>query len=187
MSLLWTDFCNSEWRDWRGSGRITDRLQDPEFLAEFLKARHLAAPVPPLPTDMEALLALRSFLRRMGQTLAEGRVPADEDRQLINNVMSAGPVFRQLSASEEGHRLDLVPLHQGWPSVMAEIAASFAQTLARGESNRVRICDNPDCMWIFYDDTRNRTKRFCDDKLCGNLMKVRRFRAKQKGQETTAP
>jgi predicted RNA-binding Zn ribbon-like protein len=64
---------------------------------------------------------------------------------------------------------------------MAEIAASFARTLADGEKSRLRICDNPDCLWVYYDDTRNRSKRYCDDKMCGNLLKVRRFRARQKG------
>ncbi|WP_141639042.1 CGNR zinc finger domain-containing protein, partial [Paenibacillus riograndensis] len=39
---------------------------------------------------------------------------------------------------------------------------------------------NPDCLWVYYDDTRNRSKRYCDDKMCGNLMKVRRFRARKK-------
>ncbi|UOK61501.1 CGNR zinc finger domain-containing protein [Paenibacillus sp. OVF10] len=35
---------------------------------------------------------------------------------------------------------------------------------------------------MFYDDTRSRTQKYCDDKMCGNLMKVRRFRAKRKSQ-----
>jgi len=36
------------------------------------------------------------------------------------------------------------------------------------------------------DDTRNRSKRYCDDKLCGNLTKVRRFRARKKAEATAA-
>ncbi|MDT3426149.1 putative RNA-binding Zn ribbon-like protein [Paenibacillus forsythiae] len=49
--------------------------------------------------------------------------------------------------------------------------------------SRFRICDNPDCRWAYYDDTRNRSKRYCDDKACGNLMKVRRFRARKKAKQ----
>ena len=60
-----------------------------------------------------------------------------------------------------------------------EIAGSFAQATQQGELSRFRICTNPDCLWVYYDDTRNRSKRYCDDKMCGNLMKVRRFRAKK--------
>ncbi|MNW66741.1 CGNR zinc finger [compost metagenome] len=63
---------------------------------------------------------------------------------------------------------------------MAEIASSFAAALVEKETSRFRICENPDCLWVYYDDTRNRSKRYCDDKLCGNLMKVRRFRARKK-------
>jgi predicted RNA-binding Zn ribbon-like protein len=42
--------------------------------------------------------------------------------------------------------------------------------------------ENADCLWVYYDDTRNRSKRYCDDKACGNLMKVRRFRARKKAE-----
>jgi predicted RNA-binding Zn ribbon-like protein len=42
---------------------------------------------------------------------------------------------------------------------------------------RVRACDNPDCRWLFLDTSKNRTRRWCDMKLCGNRMKARRFKA----------
>ncbi len=62
---------------------------------------------------------------------------------------------------------------------MAEIVSDFVHTVLDRDIHRIRICDNPDCRWVFYDDTRSRTKRYCEDKTCGNLMKVRRFRAKK--------
>lgn len=180
MSKLWTDFCNSKWHDWRGSGKSTDHLDNPAYLTKFLSSVQLSAPVPPGAAELEALKALRDRLRRLAQGLEAGTLPGPDDLQTLNAAMAAGPVYRQLTTLEQGYRLELHPAQPGWPAVMAEIAASFAQTLADGEASRVRICDNPDCLWVFCDDTRNRTKRFCDDKLCGNLMKVRRFRAKQK-------
>ncbi|URJ62468.3 CGNR zinc finger domain-containing protein [Paenibacillus polymyxa] len=64
--------------------------------------------------------------------------------------------------------------------VVAEVVADFAQAFVSSGGSRIRICDNTDCRWVFYDDTRNRSKRFCDDKMCGNLMKVRRFRERKK-------
>ncbi|MCL6580471.1 MAG: CGNR zinc finger domain-containing protein [Firmicutes bacterium] len=41
-----------------------------------------------------------------------------------------------------------------------------------------KVCANADCGWLFYDDSRNRSRRWCDGRYCGNLIKVRRFRAK---------
>ncbi|MNI89783.1 CGNR zinc finger [compost metagenome] len=74
-------------------------------------------------------------------------------------------------------------MRDDWTQVMAEVAASLAKTLIDGEIGRIRVCDNPDCRWVFYDDTRNRTKKYCEDKTCGNLMKVRRFRARKKQEQ----
>ncbi len=63
---------------------------------------------------------------------------------------------------------------------MAAIAASFASVLVRGDRARVKICANPDCGWVLYDESRNRTRRWCDVKECGNLIKVRLFRARRR-------
>lgn len=180
VELLWTDLLNSQWHDWRGSGQSEDRLDRPDWLPKVLAARGVPAPPLVTPEVLAELRELRQVLRHMTEALMTGGAPDIADVQALNRAMAGGPVARQLAKSAGGYRLDLVPVEQGWPQVIAQIAASFAQTLAEGESARLRVCDNPDCRWFFYDDTRNRTKRFCDDKTCGNLMKVRRFRARQK-------
>jgi predicted RNA-binding Zn ribbon-like protein len=43
----------------------------------------------------------------------------------------------------------------------------------------VRLCADASCAWLFLDTTRNRTRRWCDMKECGNRNKVRRFREAQ--------
>ena len=76
-------------------------------------------------------------------------------------------------------RARLVPKKPGLHAVLFEIASSFAAFLVEGDPDRLKLCDNPDCQWVFYDTTRRRTRRWCED-ACGNLMKVRRFRAKKR-------
>ena len=46
----------------------------------------------------------------------------------------------------------------------------------------VRICGADDCLWIFLDTSKNRTRRWCDMKQCGNRMKARRFYERQKDE-----
>lgn len=180
MNLIWADFLNSEWRDWRGSGYSEDRLDNPEWIPKLLKAAGLSAPVPPGPDDLAALKACRAALRAMAETLAGGGTLSQDHLDLLNRYMAGGPVTRRVAPVEAGLQVEQVPLRQDWSQVMAEMVAAFAATVTAGEGARIRICDNNDCRWVFYDDTRNRTKRFCDDKMCGNLIKVRRFRARQK-------
>ena len=76
-------------------------------------------------------------------------------------------------------RLRLVPTRQGLDAVLLAIVESFASFVVSGEPERLKLCENPDCRWVFYDTTRSRTRRWCAD-TCGNLMKVRDFRARQK-------
>lgn len=183
MNLLWTDFLNSHWHDWRGSGRSEDRLDNAEWLESFLQIWNLTAPIPPSPEELQELKHLRHFLHQSAEKLAKNILPSQELLNELNGVLSKGPVVRVLRHADFDQNLEIEwrPLHSNWSQIMAEIGFSFADTLAKGEALRIRFCDNPDCLWVFYDDTRNRSKRYCDDKLCGNLMKVRRFRSRKKG------
>src|SRR5207244_1417681 len=79
----------------------------------------------------------------------------------------------------EKFELEMVPLARDWRWVMAEIAASFADLLAKHDSKRLKICENPNCRWIFYDESKSRTRRWCTNNKCANLWKVRRFRARK--------
>lgn len=183
MDLLWTDFLNSMWHDWRGSGRSEDRLEKPAWLERFTATWNLNAPLPLQPEELDALKKLRTLLGRMAENVVAGFPLHPDDLQQLNQAMARSPVTRQLVRTDGKYRLELVPLRQDWVHAMADIAASFALTLAEGDDGRIRICDNPHCRWVFIDSTRNRSKRFCDDKLCGNLMKVRRFRARKQSSD----
>jgi predicted RNA-binding Zn ribbon-like protein len=48
------------------------------------------------------------------------------------------------------------------------------------DMHRLRVCENPECRWLFLDTSKNHTRRWCDMKVCGNRMKARRFKAQHK-------
>ncbi|CAH0120873.1 MULTISPECIES: ABATE domain-containing protein [unclassified Paenibacillus] len=181
--MLWVDFLNSEWHDWRGSGRYEDRLDQPAVVEQLLKEHGLPSIPSPGAEEMAELKLLRFAMREMVKAIVRGQEPELEALELLNRMMARGPVIRRIVRTDERFRLEQTAERADWAHTMAEIAASFARTLAEGETSRIRICDNPDCKWIYYDDTRNRSKRYCDDKACGNLLKVRRFRARQKASK----
>lgn len=187
METLWSDFLNSEWHDWKGSGYSEDRLDQEKWQTYYLNQWQLKAQVPADEETVGAMRQFRSRLHEMSVRCAAGREVTAEDVGELNCILEQGPVKRK--AKLEGGKLEigLNPVREDWQQVMAEVAASFLRSLIEGEGSRIRICDNPDCRWIFYDDTRNRTKKYCDDKMCGNLMKVRRFRAKKKQEQSRAP
>lgn len=180
MDLLWTDFLNSMWHDWRGSGRSEDRLYNPEWLEEFTKEWQLHSPIPAKPDEFKQLLQLRELIDRMSAALKEGKSLTEEDIEKLNEIMKAGKLERHLVRDNEKYKVVMSPIKDdSWKQTMSDIAASFADTISDGDALRIRRCANPDCKWIFYDSTRNKSKIYCDNSLCGNLMKVRKFRAKK--------
>ncbi|MBW5447062.1 hypothetical protein GE107_13415 [Cohnella sp. CFH 77786] len=178
--MLWDDFLNSDYHDWRGGGKSEDRLDKPAWRTRWLVEHKLPDPGPPTKEELEALKRLRGELLLLVRQLIAGRPAESGDLERLNQILAEGPVTRRIAKTGSGLRMESVPVRSDWPGIQAEIAASFCRMLAEGEPTRLRICDNPDCLWVYYDDTRNRSKRFCDDKMCGNLMKVRRFRARRK-------
>ncbi|OMF05589.1 hypothetical protein BK129_16600 [Paenibacillus amylolyticus] len=182
MDRLWTDFVNSDYHDWRGGDRSEDRLGQASWQQDFLERWQLNASVPASPEDELSMRNFRNELMALGARLSSGTSLTDIEKQWLNGIMEAGHVRRKLNTIDQELKLQLVAVEAHWHQVMAEVAADFAMTLVEGEGGRIRICDNSDCRWMFYDDTRSRTQKYCDDKMCGNLMKVRRFRAKRKSQ-----
>jgi predicted RNA-binding Zn ribbon-like protein len=63
---------------------------------------------------------------------------------------------------------------------LAPIAWSMTELLVSPELARVHLCEADDCGWLFVDGSRPGSRRWCDMSDCGNLAKVRRFRARKR-------
>jgi predicted RNA-binding Zn ribbon-like protein len=53
------------------------------------------------------------------------------------------------------------------------LAASAMTLLFRGPLDRIRAC--PTCDWLFLDQSRNRSRKWCDMETCGNRAKAERL------------
>lgn len=181
MDPLWLELLNSNWHDYLGSGRSEDRLDSPRWLEAFLARWELAPSEVATDESREALRSLRSQLQGMVAILRGGEPPRDEDLEALNSFLAAGPLVCRVERDQGACQLRLVPVERTLNAVVSEIAASFAEVLVEGDARRIKICENPDCKWVFYDRSRNRTRRWCEGPTgCGNLLKVRRFRARRK-------
>lgn len=71
------------------------------------------------------------------------------------------------------------------------MAAHFAMGLAwlvvAGEASRVRSCESPTCQQVFVDFSRNRSRRYCDSRTCGNRLHVAAYRARKHAPEASGP
>src|SRR5947209_10793277 len=178
MDTICLDFINSEFRDFRGRW-VRDDLQQPGWLEQFLVKWGLQVDRPPDAATLTTLVALRTLLRSMIESLVEGQI-ADYDQASLNAVLLKMPLSRRLAKDTGGYRLEMVPLKKDWDWVQAEVCASFAHLLAYRDPRRLKICANPNCRWVFYDESKSRTRLYCSPDKCANLLKARRFRVRHK-------
>lgn len=81
-----------------------------------------------------------------------------------------------------GNQIVAVPLAEDWNSVAVEIVRSALAVLTPRNASRVKVCANPDCSWMFYDESQRRNRRWCQTNVCGNMVRVREYRRRQIGE-----
>jgi predicted RNA-binding Zn ribbon-like protein len=174
--FAWLDLANS--LEWNGYGKVTDHLKDSTWAAHIVKHWNLATTLP-RPIPLAQLIALRVLLRRMAEKLFAGEGIDERDLSAVNSYLKV-PVRLKLFQHQNGVQSELVPLRPGWPWILSRIAASFAEMLAINRPDRLKYCPNEGCRWIFYDRTKANTRRWCNDRTCGNRDRVRRSRVRQR-------
>ena len=182
MDLLFVDLVNSEWYD--GHGNLEDRLLDQGWRAAFLDRWGLRRYGPLDRQAVADLGRLRAVLRDLTERLAAGARPTSRQLAEMNAVLARAPVRLELRSTGTGYAVASVPAEGGHPhqQLLAEVARSAAGFLAGEDLGRLKVCDNQGCRWAFYDESRNRSRRWCQSTACGNRFKVRRFRERQRRQ-----
>ena len=66
-----------------------------------------------------------------------------------------------------------------WP-----VTLSATGLLTSGELERVKECPHEEggCGWLFYDASKNRSRRWCDMAGCGSRVKMRRMYARRRSE-----
>ena len=150
--------------------------------AEARRLRQEAAKAPAAARDaLAAAIALREALYRTIAAAAAGHKPTPSDLAQINAHVEASFAGAHLEPSKG--RLALAfdaPRHSRLAEhILTPVVRAAVDLLTSGALARVRLCADASCGWLFLDTTRNRTRRWCDMKECGNRNKVRRFREAQ--------
>lgn len=124
---------------------------------------------------------LRDAVYNIFRAIGTQRAPATTDLDIVNKywksasihraVAHVGGKFHRAWVMDEGDELER-PL---WP-----VAASAEELLTGGELTLVRECGSEKCSWLFLDHSRNKSRRWCDMKTCGNRAKAKRHYEKSK-------
>jgi predicted RNA-binding Zn ribbon-like protein len=73
----------------------------------------------------------------------------------------------------------LEPDAAGVDGALATLLGAVATSVADGSWPRFKACPRGCCQWVFYDNSKNRSARWCNMASCGNVEKARRHRKRQ--------
>jgi predicted RNA-binding Zn ribbon-like protein len=126
-------------------------------------------------TSLRTAISYRESLYRVFSALAQGTAVPPGDLQQINHLALRAMVHRRLVRVDDGYRWEWNPnARLMLDRILWPIALSATQLLTSSQLSTVRMCEAPDCAWLFLDQSRNRSRRWCDMKVCGNRQKARR-------------
>jgi len=127
-------------------------------------------------------IAIRETLYRVFHAVASGGAPADDDLAELNRALKETPARSALQRAGTGFGWRVEPTRAaGAPALLAPALWSAGDLLAGAHLARVRECANGECLWLFLDESKNGTRRWCSMSACGNRAKAHRHYARLKG------
>jgi predicted RNA-binding Zn ribbon-like protein len=154
----------------------TDALASVEGLRGWFADRGLLKPrdLPLGEHEREAAVRLREALRAL---LLEhnGGEPERAAARALQRVAREGELGVHFAA---GGQARLEPCAGGFPGALAALLVPVAEGSVDGSWARVKACRADDCVWAFYDSSRNRSGVWCNMAVCGNRAKVRAYRSR---------
>jgi len=160
--------------DWlRGNGLIGDRARSAE-------AGRLRRDPDEANRRMQRFLHLRTLLHAMSQEVVAHGQPTRGQLRELNHILRHGLHYHELQLEPEATHYTFTQIGDRLDQARAVIASSFAQFLADEAPDRLRICANDQCRWVFVDHSPTGRRRWCDMRTCGNQAKVARHRARAK-------
>lgn len=117
-------------------------------------------------------LALRAALSAGAERLAAGKPPGEVMVRAVNRVLASRPAYVQLVREGRGLVSRVQPVTSSAGHLLVPIAESAAWLLEHGDPSLVRRCEGAGCVLMFYDTTRNRSRRWCSMEGCGSRAKA---------------
>jgi predicted RNA-binding Zn ribbon-like protein len=108
-----------------------------------------------------------------------GATPQPQHLEVLNRELAAARAAERLAWRGRTAVWRRDSAHPALDRIVGEVAQSAADLLTHGDLARLRLCGGDDCGWLFEDTSRSGTRRWCDMRDCGNVAKVRRFRARR--------
>ncbi|MEJ1938348.1 CGNR zinc finger domain-containing protein, partial [Nostoc sp. NIES-2111] len=126
------------------------------------------------------VLQARELIWRIGTALAERRLVPDELRQELGALHAQCLASADLELRDGAYVWTWNPRRGIVPAILGPVVLSALALLMERDLARTKRCEGRECGWLFFDTTKNRTRRWCEMKVCGNRAKVRASRQRKR-------
>ena len=158
-----------------------DLLADPEEARTWLTSAGL------LPQDAGLSAAELDFARSMRESIRSLVDSSADKPDALAPLRELAQTRRPRLTVDESGALGLSPPRGKDLGVgLFELMLVIRGAQADGTWSRLRACANPECRWVFYDRSRNRQGNWCEMAVCGNRLKNRRLRSRQRSGASDA-
>jgi predicted RNA-binding Zn ribbon-like protein len=158
--------------EWARDQHLVSAAAAERLLGEARKHPHQAALV------LGRARVFREALNGLVTAIDAGRAPAAEVLDTISQCLASAYANGRL-VPYEGALQWVASADDDLERPVWEIGRAAGRLVVSPRLARVRACAAGDCGWWFSDDTKNRSRRWCDMKTCGNREKLRRFRSRK--------
>jgi predicted RNA-binding Zn ribbon-like protein len=160
-----------------------DELADEAAATAWLAGEGvLTATRPIAAADLADLRHLRDILRELAAANTAGERAPRWAVEAFNRLSAPRAASVRLDV-RDGDLTGSVRSHDdGAGAAIVALTAAVHQAVLTGTWTRLKACDNGECRWLFYDESRSRTARWCSMRACGSILKARRYRERQRQQ-----
>lgn len=155
----------------------TDGLADVAALGDFARS-HEVSDIGVL--TEEDLTAVHRIRGRFAEVFANPEPKAAS--AILNELIATAGTTPRLTDHDgyDWHVHYFAPGASLADHLAADCGMALAFFVVAGEQDRLRRCEAPDCRRAFADLSRNRSRRYCDSRTCGNRLHVAAYRARRK-------
>ncbi len=128
----------------------------------------------------ERAIELRAALRGVLHAVAEQRPAPPDALQAVQAEYRRALDAITLTPNGNRYQWDAHSTYPRLDQILWPITLSALDLLMRDDLRRVKLCASHGCGWLFYDQSKNRSRRWCSMEGCGSEEKLRRHYRKRK-------
>jgi predicted RNA-binding Zn ribbon-like protein len=126
-------------------------------------------------------IAFRELIYRIFHALASRASVNEADLEDLNRALRDAPPRAAIRSEGDGFGWEIEESKPSACSILAPVLWSAGDLLVGPQLAKLRECSNAKCLWLFLDDSKNGTRRWCSMQSCGNRAKAHRHYLRQKG------